>query len=134
MQKLLTTFLVCFILSNTFGQIKRKASLYLEGQYNQTISDVTKGNNLWGMGLGLQMFFRQKSMFRPTVGLSADAYHMDDKVYRMYLDGTPVGTIGGIINVLAGASVHPIRKAYVSFIAGPGLVGGQTLLSLKPSL
>jgi len=55
--------------------------------------------------LGLQMFFRQKSMFRPTVELTADAYLMDDKVYRMYLDGTPIGT-----------------------------VGGQTLLALKPSL
>ncbi|HOK25069.1 MAG TPA: hypothetical protein P5320_00585 [Bacteroidales bacterium] len=105
MQKLLTTFLVCFILSNASGQIQHKASLYLEVQYNQTISDVTKGNNPWGMGLGLQMFFRQKSMFRPTVELTADAYLMDDKVYRMYLDGTPIGT-----------------------------VGGQTLLALKPSL
>jgi hypothetical protein len=134
MQKLLTTFLVCFILSNAFGQTQRKASVYLEGQYNQTISDVTKGNNPWGMGLGLQMFFRQKSMFKPTVELTADAYLMDDKVYRMYLDGTPIGTVGGMINVLAGASIHPIRNAYVSFLAGPSFLGGQTLLALKPSL
>lgn len=133
MQKLLTTFLLCFILSNAFGQTERKTSMYLQGQYNQTISDVTKGNNPWGMGLGLQMFFRPKSTFKPTVELTADAYLMDDKVYRMYLDGTPIGTVGGMINAFAGASVHPIRNAYVSFLAGPSFVGGQTLLGLKPS-
>jgi hypothetical protein len=134
MQKLITTFLLCFILMQAFGQTQRKTSLYLEGEYNQTISDVTKGNNPWGMGLGLQMFFRETSMFKPTVELTADAYLMDDKVYRMYLDGTPVGTVGGMINVFAGASVHPIRNAYLSFLAGPSFVGGQTLLGLKPSL
>ena len=86
------------------------------------------------MGLGLQMFFRQTSIIKPTVELTADAYLMDDKVYRMYLDGTPIGTVGGMINVFAGASVHPIRNAYLSLVAGPSFVGGQTLLGLKPSV
>jgi hypothetical protein len=134
MQKLLSTILLCSILAHAVGQTQRKTSLYFEGQYNQTISDVTKGNNPWGMGLGLQMFFRQTSVFRPSVELTANAYLMDDKVYRMYLDGTPIGTVGGMINVFAGASVYPIRNAYVSFLAGPSFVGGQTLLGLKPSL
>ena len=134
MQKLLTTILFCFILTNVFGQTNRKSTLYFEGQYNQTLSDVTKGNNPWGMGLGLQMFFLQKSIIKPTIELTADAYLMDDKVYRMHLDGTPIGTVGGMINVFAGASVHPISNAYVSFVAGPSFVGGQTLLGLKPSL
>jgi len=134
MQKIITTFLLCFLLTHAFGQTHRKTSLYLEGQYNQTISDVTKGNNPWGMGLGLQMFLLQTSIFKPTVEVTADAYLMDDKVYRMYLDGTPIGTVGGMINVFAGASVHPTRNAYLSFVAGPSFVGGQTLLGLKPSL
>ncbi len=108
--------------------------MYLEGQYNQTISDVTKGNNPWGMGLGLQMFFRQTAVIGPAVELTADAYLMDDKVYRMYLDGTPIGTVRAMINVFAGASVRPLRNVYVSFLAGPSFVGGQTVLGLKPSL
>jgi hypothetical protein len=134
MQKLLTTFLLCFILTNAFGQKDRSSSLYFEGQYNQTISDVTEGNNPWGMGLGLQMFFRQKSIFRPTAELTADGYLMDDKVYRMYSDGTPIRTVGGMINVFAGASVHPLKNAYVSFVVGPSFIGGQALLGLKPSV
>lgn len=134
MQKLITTSLLCFLLTHVLGQTQRKISLYLEGQYNQTISDVTKGNNPWGMGLGLQFFFRQTSILRPTVELTADAYLMDDKVYRTYLDDKPIGTVGGMINILAGASVHPIRNGYFSFAAGPSFVGGQTLFGLKPSL
>jgi hypothetical protein len=134
MHKLLTTLLLCFILTSTFGQKDRKTSLYFEGQYNQTLADVTKGNNPWGMGLGLQMFFRQKSTLKPTIEVTADAYFMNDKVYRTYLDGTPIGTVGGMINVFAGASIHPIHNAYLSFLAGPSFVGGQTLLGLKPSL
>ena len=134
MQKLITTFLLCFILTHAFGQKDRKTSFYLEGQYNQTLSDVTIGNNPWGMGLGLQMFFRQASIVKPTVELTADAYLMNDKVYRTYLDGTPIVTVGGMINIFAGASVHPVRNAYLSFVAGPSFVGGQTLLGLKPSL
>ena len=94
MQKLIQTFFLCFILIFAFGQKGRKTSLYLEGPYNQTISDVTKGNNPWGMGLGLQMFFRQTSLIKPTVELTADTYLMGDKVYRVYLDGTPYW-IGG---------------------------------------
>jgi hypothetical protein len=134
MQKPITTFLLCLFLTQAFGQTQRKTSLYFEGQYNHTISDVTKGNNPWGMGLGLQMFFRQTSIFKPTVEVTADAYLMDDKVYRTYVDGTPIGTVGGMINFFVGASVHPIRNAYLSFVAGPSFVGGQTLLGLKPSL
>jgi hypothetical protein len=133
-QKLITTILLCFILTQVFGQTQHKTSLYFEGQYNQTISDVTKGNNPWGLGLGLQMFLLPTSLFRPTAELTADSYLMDDKVYRMYLDGTPIGTVGGMINIFFGASVHPARNAYLSFLAGPSFVGGQTLLGLKPSL
>jgi hypothetical protein len=134
MHKHVTTFLLCFILINAFGQTQRKTSLYFEGQYNQTISDVTKPNNPWGMGLGLQMFLLPGSVFRPTTELTADAYLMDDKVYRMYSDGTPIGTVGGMVNVFAGASVHPIHNTYLSFVGGPSFVGGQILLGLKQSL
>lgn len=134
MQKLFTLFFLCFILAQSFAQKQRKMSLYFEGQYNQTISDVTKGNNPWGTGLGLQMFFLQKSTFKPTIEFTADAYLMDDKVYRGYLDGTPVGTFKDMVNLFAGVSIHPITNAYVSFLAGPSFIGGQTLLGLKPSL
>lgn len=134
MQKLLTTSLLCFIFTQVSAQKQRKMSLYIEGQYNQTIADVTKGNNPWATGLGLQLFFRQQSMFKPTIEFTADAYLMDDKVYRGYLDGTPIGSFKDMVNLFAGVSLHPITNAYVSFLAGPSFIGGQTLLGLKPSL
>jgi hypothetical protein len=134
MYKLLTIFFLCFILTQAFGQKHRKMSLYIEGQYNQTIADVTKGNNPWGTGLGLQLFFRQQSIVKPTIEFTADAYLMDDKVYRGYLDGTPVGSFKDMVNLFAGVSIHPITNAYISFLAGPSFIGGQTLLGLKPSL
>lgn len=134
MQKLISTFFLFIICTQVLAQKERKGSLYLQGQYNHTLSDVTKGNNPWGMGLGLQMFFRQASVVRPTVEFTADAYLMDDKVYRGYSDGTAIETVGGMVNIFAGASVHPIRNVYFSFVAGPSFVGTQTLLGLKPSL
>lgn len=135
MQKLISTFFLCIIIcTQALAQKERKKSLYLQGQYNHTLSDVTKGNNPWGMGLGLQIFFRQASIVRPTVEFTADVYLMDDKVYRGYSDGTAIETVGGMVNIFAGASVHPIRNAYISFVAGPSFVGTQTLLALKPSV
>ena len=35
-----------------------------------------------------------------------------------------------MVNVFAGASVHPVSNAYVSFVAGSSFVGGQALLGL----
>ncbi len=134
MQKFIMTFLLCFILTTSFSQGQRNSSLYAQGQYNQTLSDVTRGNNPWGMGLGLQLFLANASRLKPAFDFTADADLMDDKLYRTYLDGTPTQTVEGMINLFAGASYQPVRIAYVSFVAGPSFVGGQTLFGVKPSI
>lgn len=108
--------------------------MYLQGQYNKTLYDLTKGNNPWGMGVGLQLFFANASKLKPTIDLTADAYLEDDKIFRLNSDGTPMNEIGGMANLFAGASYHPTRTVYLSFVAGPSFVGGQTLLGVKPSL
>lgn len=134
MKKLITTFLLCFILTQSFSQTKRNVSSYLQGQYNNTINDRTMGNNPWGMGLGLQLFFNNQSKFKPTTDLTADVYLYDDKVLRLNSDGTSTNPIRGMVNVFAGASYHATNNFYVSLVAGPSFVSGQTLLGLKPSL
>lgn len=133
MQKLITTMLLCFILTQSFSQAQRKVSTYLQGQYNKTIYNPTIGNNPWGMGLGVQLFFFNNSRLKPTIELTADAYLEDDKVFRTYSDGTEIADIGGMVNVFAGASFHPTKTIYMSLVTGPSFVSGQTLLGLKPS-
>ena len=41
--------------------------------------------------------------------------------------------VEGMVNLFAGASFHPNQSVYVSFVAGPGFISGQTFLGIKPS-
>ena len=134
MQKFITTSFLCFILTQSPGQTQRKSALYLQAQYNQTLYDATRGNNPWAIGLGLQLFFNNTSKLKPTIELTADAYLEDDKVLRLHTDGTPMNDLGGMVNLFGGASYHPTKIIYMSFVAGPSFVGGQTLLGIKPSI
>jgi hypothetical protein len=134
MQKFITTFLLCFILTQSFSQSQRKVSVYLQGQYNKTIYDRTAGNNPWGLGLGLQALLNTASRLKPAVDFTADAYLEDDKVLRLNPDGTFTNDVRGMVNLFAGVSYHPGEKVYLSFVAGPGFISGQTLPGIKPSL
>ena len=134
MQRIITAFLLCFTLTYTFGQAQKKVTTYLSGEYNKTIYDRTLGNNPWGIGLGLQTFFNNKTKFKPTIELTADIYLLDDKVFRMNTDGTQIPDVRGMVNLFAGTSFHPIPTIYLSLLTGPSFVGGQTLLGIKPSV
>ena len=83
MQKFFTTFLLFFILTQSFSQTQHKISGYLLAQYNKTIHDRTIGNNPWGMGVGLQAFLVNNSKIKPTIDITADAYLEDDKVLKI---------------------------------------------------
>ena len=136
MQKVITPFLLCFILTQTVGQTQRKVSTYLLAQYNNTLYDYTAGNNPWGMGLGLQTFFNTKTKFKPTIELTGDVYLADDKVFRSNPDGSfpeKGNDVRGMVNLFVGSSFHPTHSIYFSFVAGPGFISGQTLLGIKPS-
>ena len=134
MQKTITAFLLCFIVTNIFGQTQRKVSTYLNVGYNQTLNDITIGNNPWGAGIGLQTFINTKTVFKPTIELTGDLYLMDDKVYRMNADGTPIETVRGMVNLFAGTSFNATQNIYISVVAGPSFIHGQTLFGLKPSI
>ena len=133
MQRFVTTFLLCFIFTHTFGQTQKKVITYLSIQYNKTIYDRTIGNNPWGIGLGLQTFFNNKTKFKPTIELTGDIYLEDDKVFRTDPIGTEIADVRGMVNLFAGTSFHPTPTIYLSFLTGPSFVGGQTLLGIKPS-
>lgn len=133
MQKIIITFLLCFILTQTFGQTPKKVTTYLLIQYNKTIYDRTIPNNPWGVGTGLQTFFLNKTKFKLTIELTGDIYLEDDKVLRTNSNGTEIVTVRGMVNLFLGASFHPTQSIYLSFLAGPSFVSGQTLLGVKPS-
>ena len=136
MLKVITALLLCFILTNTFGQSQRKVSTYLLTQYNKTIYDRTIGNNPWGAGLGLQSFFNNKTKFKPTIELTSDIYLEDDKVLILNPDGTiptNYNDVRSMVNLFVGTSFNPTQNIYLSFIAGPSFIGGQTMLGIKPS-
>jgi hypothetical protein len=134
MQKFITTFLFCFILTQVIGQTQRKVSVYLQAQFNQTLYDITVPNNPMGVGFGLQAYLNNSSKIRPTIDFTADAYGPDDKVQRLYPDGTPIDGIEGMVNLFAGASYQSTNRVYLSFVAGPSFIIGQTLLGIKPSV
>ena len=136
MQKVITTFLLFFSLTQSFGQTQRKISTYLLTQYNKTIYDRTIGNNPWGVGLGLQSYFNNKTKFKPTIEITGDVYLEDDKVLRLNPDGTVptnYNDVRGMVNLFIGTSFSPTRNIYLSLVGGPSFISGQTMLGIKPS-
>lgn len=136
MRKALSTLILFFFVTQIFGQSQRKVSTYLLTQYNKTLYDRTIGNNPWGVGLGLQAFYNTKTNFKPTIELTGDVYLEDDKVLRLDPDGSAPSSyneVGGMVNVFLGTSFTPAQNMYVSFLAGPSFINGQTMLGVKPS-
>lgn len=133
MQKVISTFLLCFILISSFGQTQKKVSTYLLTQFNTTLSDVTKGNNPWGIGLGLQTFLNNKTKFKPTIELTGDIYLYDDKVLRTDSNGTPLNDVRSMVNLFVGSSFNPTKNIYLSVVVGPSFISGQTLFGISPS-
>jgi len=133
MLKFPTTVLLTFILSTTFAQTDKKVSTYLSAQYDNTIYDKTKGNNPWGIGLGLESRLNNSTRFKPTVELTASIYLEDDKTLTTIND-IPLQDVRNMVNLFAGYSFNPTNKLSISCVAGPSFISGQTFLSIKPSI
>jgi hypothetical protein len=134
MKKLIPTFLFCFLLTQLFGQSQKKVSTYIFAQYNKTIYGATLGNNPSGIGLGLQAFFNNKTKFKPTIEITGDIYLENDKVFRTDLNGTPLNDVPTMVNIFIGSSFQLTQNFFLSFVAGPGFISGQTLFGIKPSI
>lgn len=134
MKKIIPTFFLCLLLTQSFGQTPRRVSTYLFGQYNKTITDRTLINNPWGAGLGLQAFLNNQTKFKPTIELTRDLYLYSIKVGIANPDGTVAKKVENMTSFYAGASYHPLNRVYLSFVAGPSFINEQTLLGIKPSV
>ena len=137
MQKKIATFLFFFICTLSFVAAQRKVTTYLLAQYNKTMYDRTLGNNPWGLGLGLQTVFNNKTKFKPTIELTGDIYLEDDKILKLDPDGsvpTTSNDVRGMVNLFFGSSFQPAEGIYLLLVAGPSFINGQVLLGIKPSV
>jgi hypothetical protein len=88
-----------------FAQSNKKFATYLAVQYNHTLSDLAKGNNPNGFGLGLQTVLHTQTIFRPTLEPTGDLYLYDDKVFRTDAANRPLPTVSGMVNLFVGSFV-----------------------------
>ena len=134
MQKVISFLLGLFILTNSFGQTKKKVMIFLEPEFSKTIMDRTKQNNLWGIGIGLQTIFTNKTKFSPTFNIIDDFIFLDDKVFRTNSDGSEMKSIQNVLKIFVGTNFNPTENFYLSFSVGPSFINGQTLLGINPSI
>ena len=129
----LTSILLFFIIAFSTVKAQIKISSYLSVQYNKTIYDITYGNNPSGIGLGLETVLNTKTKFKPVIEITGDIYLEDDKVFRMTTTGEEFESIGSMINLFAGSVFNPNKNSFISLMAGPSFINGNTSLGIKPS-
>lgn len=132
--KHLLTFCLTFAVSVTFAQTARPISTYIMGQYNKPFLEWRFKNNPWGIGLGAETFFMIDKKFQPTIDLAGNVFIEKAKVSQTFGSTEKAPDIRSNISLLAGASIHPIRRLYFSFVAGPTLLNQKIYLSTKPSI
>jgi hypothetical protein len=133
MQKLVGIFFYSLVLYSAYGQTNTKTSAYLQVQFNTTTTDITKGNNPWGLGLDMQLFINNRTQFKPCFELGTAAYLEDDKVGRSF-NNIFIERVGSMTNLFAGVAWQPCKQFSFSFTGGPSLINGNFLTGIKPSM
>lgn len=139
MKKIFISLLFCSAFFCGFSQNQDKISSYLLFQYNHTISDFTKETNPWGVGVGFQIYFNNKSKFKPTIELTGDAYFFPEELVSRIIipiidpQYTP-NSVYGMINLFVGSSYDLSKNIFASFVIGPSLINETVFLGIKPSL
>jgi hypothetical protein len=123
-----------FCSSLLHGQNANKLiSCYLTANHHRTLYDRTIKNNIWGMGLGLQVFMNNRTKFKPTAELTANL--MLENIKIAYLtNGQLIDPIETFTNLLGGLSYNPNQQLYFGFLAGVSTIKGRMLATIKPSV
>jgi hypothetical protein len=132
MKKIILAIGISIIMLPAAAQSKRKVSTWIELLYHHTIYDLTRANNPWGTGLGLQTFVNTSEKWKLMADLSAFIYLEDDKVMRLDENDNEMPDVRSMANLFAGISFHPSSACYLTLVGGPSFVGGQTLFGIKP--
>lgn len=126
--------LIFFVFTTGFLHSQNKIHSYLLTQFNQTLYDVTYGNNIWGLGLSGFAIYDCKTKIKPVIEVNTSFIFLDDKVGRMDSSDNLIESVTGISSVLAGAMLTPTKSTYISVVAGPSFLNGKMLMTLKPSV
>lgn len=103
-------------------------------QYTKTIDDLTKGNNPWGAGTGLQAWFNVGRWCRPIVEVTGHIYLEDDKIFRSGSNDEAMLKITTISKIFLGPALQVGTFANLSLATGTAFTGGNVYTTLKPSL
>ena len=107
---ILFLLLACLFFIKSTAQKTRILSTYLSAQFNTTLKDKTIGNNPWGIGLGLQTYYNNRTKFKPTAEITFDVYLADDKVARVDTSGNIFDDVPAMANIFFGSSFHINKK------------------------
>jgi len=134
MKKIFFSLILLLLLLNTQAQTQRKISANLITQFNTTLYDVTTQYNSGSIGAGLQLFYNNKTKFKPTVECSIDVYlgHSDVAIFGP--DGKLMDGVENMKTIFGGIAYQPSRIIYLSLTTGPSFINGKTLLGIKPSV
>ena len=130
----LLTICSTFLVSVSFSQSSKTISTYILGQYNKPFLEWRQSNNPWGLGLGAETFFMTNRKFQPTMDLAGNVFIRKAEFSQSFGSTEKAPDIRSNVSLLAGVSLHPIRRLYFSFVAGPTLVNNKVYFSTKPSL
>ena len=134
MKKIILFLSGLFILTNSFSQNTKRVMLFLAPEVSPTLSDRTKANNLTGIGLGFQLTVNTKTKFSPTINITDDFAFLDDKVFRTNSDGTEMLSLENVLKLFVGTNFNFTEAFYISLLAGPSFINGETLAGIKPSI
>lgn len=134
MKKLIIYVFTLLLCMNLFAQKEKKTLLFIQPSFSQTLADRTKGNNIYGIGLGLQWTIQTKTKFSPTMNVTDNFIFLDDKVYRTNSNGTQMKSIQNVFKLFIGTNYDLTKHLYLSFLAGPGFINEEILLGISPSL
>jgi hypothetical protein len=134
MPRHLLTICSTFLVSVSVAQNSNTVSTYILGQYNKPFLEWGQNSNAWGLGLGAETFFMTNRKLQPTIDLAGNVFIKKAEFSQPFGSTEKAADIKSNISLLAGVSLHPIRRLYLSFVAGPTLINSKVYFSGKPSL
>jgi hypothetical protein len=121
-----------FTLAGAKVNAQSKIMYRLVPHYNHTITDQTKINNPWGMGLALQVLPNAKKNLLPMAEISTTLYLAKTKVLITDSAFTKFDRVESLNTLVMGAHLLVIKNVNALLQAGLAFINGKWHVCLKP--
>ena len=126
-------FACCLLMYKSgISQLLSSPRFYLGSVYTHTLTDITRGNNPWGLGVSTQIFTKGIGWLQPTVELSNSAFLENDGIPVFLhplppnqqnadyyaIPGESYPNFQNMVNLLTGVALFPTRYVFISFTGG----------------